>query len=95
MEAKEIVFDLTCYLIEQFDKDSEFGGFALEIAKQQHKDGVEADPVSIDVGIVFGFLLGQMFDLTDPEMLKNVDALKKIIREKALLPYFPREKKAA
>jgi hypothetical protein len=42
-----------------------------------------------------GYALGQMFDLFDKEILDDLNTVKQAIREKALLPYFPREKKAA
>ena len=41
-----------------------------------------------------GYALGQMLDLTDPDALKAVKTIQKEIREKGLLPYVPREKKA-
>jgi len=42
-----------------------------------------------------GYALGQMFDLFDKEILDDLDTVKQAIRDKALLPYLPREKKAA
>jgi hypothetical protein len=40
-----------------------------------------------------GYALGQMFDLTEKEVLDDFNTVKQAIRDKALLPYFPREKK--
>ena len=42
-----------------------------------------------------GYALGQMFDLSDKEILDDLDTVKKAIKEKALLPYLPRERKGA
>ncbi len=41
-----------------------------------------------------GYAVGQMLDLTDPDALKAVKTIQKEIREKGLLPYLPRERKA-
>jgi hypothetical protein len=41
-----------------------------------------------------GYALGQMFDLLDEETLDDLDTVKQAIRDKALLPYLPRERKA-
>lgn len=40
-----------------------------------------------------GYALGQMFDLLDKDILDDLNTVKQAIREKALLPYFPRERK--
>lgn len=40
-----------------------------------------------------GYALGQMFDLLEEDVLDDVNIIKEAIREKTLLPYFPREKK--
>ncbi len=42
-----------------------------------------------------GYALGQMFDLTGKETLDDLNTVKEMIKEKGLLPYFSREKKAA
>ncbi len=42
-----------------------------------------------------GYALGQMFDLVDKDILDDLSTVKKAIREKALLPYLPRERKSA
>ena len=43
----------------------------------------------------FGFTIGQKFDSTDRIDSKGVKIIMEVIREKGLLPYLPREKKAA
>jgi hypothetical protein len=45
------------------------------------------------VAFATGFVLGQMIEVTDPNMQDNIEAIKKVIREKQLLPYLPRGKK--
>jgi len=42
-----------------------------------------------------GFVLGQTVNLLDKDTLDKMETVKEVIKEKALLPYFPREKKAA
>ena len=43
------------------------------------------------IAFSIGYAIGQLFDLPS----ENVDKLKRILREEKVLPYFPREKKAA
>jgi hypothetical protein len=42
----------------------------------------------------FGYVIGQSFEITGPDAKNDLEAIQKIIREKAILPYLPREKKA-
>ena len=44
------------------------------------------------MALAFGIVLGQMLETTDQ---KSTEAIKNIIRGKGLVPYLPREKKAA
>ena len=70
----------------------------MKAKKFDDKMQEEAADILYDVRKVFfavGYVIGQSFEMGYPEAKKDVEALKKIIREKALLPYFPREKKAA
>lgn len=41
-----------------------------------------------------GYVFGQMFDIPCPKIQKNVEAIKVVMKEKNLLPYLPRERKA-
>jgi hypothetical protein len=41
-----------------------------------------------------GYAMGQIFDLTDPEVQKTVEAIQQEIRKKGLLPYLSRERAA-
>jgi hypothetical protein len=45
------------------------------------------------VYFAFGYVMGQSFEITYPEARKDIEVIKKVIKEKALLPYFPRERK--
>ena len=57
----------------------------------------EVSDVLYDVRSIFfalGYVIGQTFDLTYPDAQRDIDAIKQVIREKALLPYLPRKKKA-
>lgn len=43
------------------------------------------------IAFSIGYAIGQLFDLPS----ENVEKLKRILREEKVLPYFPRERKAA
>lgn len=43
----------------------------------------------------FGFAIGQTVEPTDPEDRQSVKAIMEVIRDKGLLPYIAREKKAS
>ena len=47
------------------------------------------------VYFAFGYVMGQSFEITYPEVRKDIETIKKVMRERQLLPYLPREKKAA
>jgi hypothetical protein len=70
----------------------------MKDAKFDPKMQDEAADLLFDVRSVFfavGYVIGQSFEMTYPEARKDVEALKGVLREKQLLPYLPREKKAA
>ena len=48
-----------------------------------------------DLGVARGYVTGQLFDFTDPEILQNLEVIKKELVKGGLYPCFPREKKAA
>jgi hypothetical protein len=48
---------------------------------------------ALKVAFGFGYTLGQSFDSPYPEIQKAIESIKGVIKEKALLPYLPREKK--
>jgi hypothetical protein len=50
------------------------------------------DITSMAFGV--GFVMGQLCELTYPGAKIDIKAFKKVIRDKGLLPYLPREKKA-
>lgn len=52
----------------------------------------EAQWIPYKIAFAIGFCLGQLFDLTDPDIQAHVEAIKGVIREKGLLPYLPRER---
>jgi hypothetical protein len=45
------------------------------------------------VAFAIGYVIGQSFEITSPGAKPDIEAIRKIIREKALLPYLPRERK--
>jgi hypothetical protein len=48
---------------------------------------------ALKVAFGFGYTLGQSFDSPYPEVQKAVESIGQVIREKALLPYLPKQKK--
>ncbi len=44
-----------------------------------------------NVVFAIGFVIGQSFEVTYPEAQADVEAIKKVIRKKGLLPYVPKE----
>ena len=48
---------------------------------------------ALNVAFGFGYALGQSFDSPYPKVRKAVESIKQVIRDRTLLPYFPREKK--
>ena len=53
-----------------------------------------------ELGLVKGYLVGQLFDFTDLEILKNIEVIKKELVKEGLFDFVPRlrqsrEKKAA
>lgn len=48
----------------------------------------------MDVGFVAGFIFGQAFDVTDPEVLEEIHSLKARLEAEGAIRYWPRDKKA-
>ena len=44
------------------------------------------------IGFTLGFVIGQKYEITYPEANEDIEAIEKVIRERALLPYVIREK---
>ena len=47
----------------------------------------------IENAFTLGYVLGLMVESSYPSIQKDVEAIKKVLREKALLPYVPRERR--
>jgi hypothetical protein len=45
------------------------------------------------VSFAFGYVMGRMVDIPSPKIQREIEKIKTILREKALLPYLPRERK--
>jgi hypothetical protein len=54
----------------------------------------EALALAYQIPFAFGYVIGQTFDIPSPEIQKEIDKIKGLLRKKALLPYLPREKAA-
>lgn len=53
-----------------------------------------AGPIS-EVAFAIGYVIGQSFEITFSDAKNDVEAIKKIIREKQLLPYLLKERRGA
>ncbi len=94
MKAEEIyrhVNAISDFFIEYFDGDTKLGGLVWDITPKM-EDG--RDCAAVDTALAVGFVVGNLFDATDPEILPHIDAIKRAFRKNGLLPFFPREKKA-
>lgn len=94
----EILSKMESFFIEHFDPETKFAIFARElVTKNEDPDTLKDDEIGVlvDSLLSMGFLVGQLFEVTDPEILGQVELMKQIIREKGLLPCLPKEKKAA
>ncbi len=73
---------------QYFGEDLEFG---------EEKNTVIEDLMDklAHIHFALGYVIGQSFDSPYPEIQEDVEAIRKVLKEEKLLPYFPREKKAA
>jgi len=74
-----------------------FDQFIERIKKEKDKDLRELlefrlQNIAFDIAFGFGFVFGHMFDIPNAKVQKNIEAIKKVIKERKLLPYLPREK---
>lgn len=79
-------------LIIKFGKNSDPNSIENE---EMSDDLFDFSKVVIAVAFSFGFAMGQMIDPTDPPDRDRIEKIQRVIRERPLLPYVPREKKAA
>ena len=49
----------------------------------------------LNAAFAIGFVIGQIFETKDPEILEEVESIKKRLKGGNILPYFPKEKKPA
>jgi hypothetical protein len=45
-----------------------------------------------NIGFALGYCIGQDFDVPYPEIQKDIQAIKQLLRQEKLLPYFSRER---
>ena len=70
----------------------------IDKAHKQNDPDAVSDAVydlAFKFGSGWGFTMGNILDVTDPKIQAHVDTVKQVIRDKGLLPYVPRERKAA
>lgn len=48
---------------------------------------LDEDLIMVSFGI--GYLAGQLYDITDPKTLKSIEKLKRSLKKKACIPFFP------
>lgn len=48
-----------------------------------------------ELGLVKGYLIGQQFDFTDPEILKNIEVIKKELVKEGLFDFVPRMRQSS
>ena len=82
------IIDL-CDEVSGFEKKME--SIAPELSKNFTKYYCEFIN-GLEVAFSLGFVIGQQFEITSPESKEDIEFIKEVIREKALLPYLPREK---
>ncbi len=46
-----------------------------------------------ETGFAFGYAIGNLFDSPYPKVKKAIKEIQTLLKEKALLPYFPRERR--
>ncbi len=88
-KLKEPLWRIENFIIEHFDEEGHIGGICLEFAKVDKEDPVPG----ITASLAIGFILGGLFEVTDPEVQADMEAIKKVFREERLLPYLPRERR--
>lgn len=87
----------------QGDSENPFGEFIEKQTKPfewiDESNGPEEDADSVinawKLAFALGYAIGNDVDLVDADILKDVVAIKEMIRKNQLLPYLSREKKAA
>ena len=48
-----------------------------------------------ELGLVEGYLIGQQFDFTDPEILRNLEVIKKELVKEGLFSFTPRVRQSS
>lgn len=66
-----------------------------ELTQRDRQIFEESVALVYQIPFAFGYVIGQMFDIPSSEVQKEIGKLKKLLKEKALLPYLPRERKGA
>ena len=87
-----------CVEVAGYEKAIE--GFTKRVyGKLGPEKGIELENVTaalerllFSIAFGLGYVIGQTFDSPYPEIQKDVEAIKKVLKEEKLLPYFPREK---
>ena len=74
--------------LRSLNKDSYYKGLT-----PREKDIIGDVSGAYATPFAFGYVIGQMFDIPSPEVQREIEKIKKLLKDKALLPYLPRGKK--
>ncbi len=93
-EENEVLSSMEYFFLECLDRDANFAQFADDlICKDARRLGGEDAFVQIITPLLsMGFLIGQLFEVTDQEMREQIESMRQLIRGKGLLYCVPRNK---
>ena len=72
-----------------------YGKFGAEKGTELENIFCDFESAMVSVSFSFGYVFGQMFDIPFSELQKAIEAIKRVLKEEKLIPYFPKERKAA
>ncbi len=95
-KENEVLSSMLYFFLECLDRDANFAQFADDlICKDARRLGGEDAFVEIVTPLLsMGFLIGQLFEVTAPEMRKQIESMRQLITGKGLLSCVPRNKAA-
>lgn len=85
-EIRDLIYDL-------LDEDKRAESILGEAYQEKEDDLVQLENEFCMVSFAFGYVIGNLFDSPHPKVESAVKSIQALLKEKALLPYFPREKR--
>lgn len=93
--AEDIENDLQVFIYEITEENDAAEKVSHDLHNGKLMDTLdEAISNVFKVALSIGYTIGQMIDIPYPQAQADIDAIKQVIREKGLLPYVPRERRA-